>query len=200
MHTLGFFCGPKTTRFMRIRNIFLSLFFLFLTATILPQKIHAQEKASGSSATLSDIITVQAEDTRVQSLRAYLNQFNSPLSQYANTFVTQADLYQLDWTMVAAISGVESTFGHQIPSPTCPNAWGWDVYGTQTMCFSSFDEGIRVISKGLREDYINKLGTDDIYSIGSMYAASPTWASHVSYFMNDIKNYTLRNSPLPISI
>jgi hypothetical protein len=50
---------------------------------------------------------------------------------------------------------------------------------------------------------MNKWGAADVYTIGHYYAASPTWASRVSYFMADMESYrqTLDyNQPLSISL
>lgn len=180
-------------------KIFLFAFLLFTLTSIHPQKIQAQE-ASGSSASFSPILEKRGADARVQTLKAYLEKYDSPLAPYAETFVSQADLYNLDWRFVAAIAGRESTFAKQEP---CINAWGYGIYGNQTRCFESYDEGIRIISKDLREKYINKWGAKDVWAIGHIYAASPTWASGVVYFMNDMQKFALAQQatqPLSISL
>ncbi|MGH7246256.1 MAG: hypothetical protein ACREGI_04995 [Candidatus Levyibacteriota bacterium] len=182
----------------KIFMFFASLILLFTSYTF---PIQAQEKASGSSASLSDILTAREQgDNRAIVLTRFLEQYNFPLAQYADTFVTQADLYNIDWRLVVAISGVESTYGKQIPN--CPNAWGWGIFGDQTYCFTSFDEGIRVISRDLRQKYMDAWGAKDVYEIGRLYAASPTWASRVSYIMDQIHEFSLNSesAPLPISL
>jgi hypothetical protein len=157
-------------------------------------KAYAEEaKASGSSAKIQSAnVAYSIEDPRVKVLRDFLKSQNSPLTPNAAYFVKEADLYNLDWKMVAAISGVESTFGQEIPYNSY-NAWGWGVYGTNVIRFSSWDEGIATISEGLRNRYINQWGAQNVYQIGSLYAASPTWASHVVYYMNKIQDFGLRN-------
>ena len=45
-----------------------------------------------------------------------------------------------------------------------------------------------MVSKGLRENYINK-GYKEPYSMNRIYAASPFWGGKVTYFMNDLQNY-----------
>lgn len=184
--------------FMRTK-LFVVLFMFFFITSILPQKIQAQEKASGSSATFHDILAQQALDNRATVLRNYLEAQQSPLAPYAPEFVQQADLYKIDWKLLVAISGVESTFGKEVP---CTNAWGFGVYGDQTLCFTSYDAAIRTISQTLRTQYMDKWKETDIYSIGHSYASSPTWATHVNYFMNQIEAYSLlpENQPLSISL
>jgi hypothetical protein len=129
-----------------------------------------------------------------------LEKYNSPLVPYAGTFVETADKYNLDWKLVAAISGVESTFGREIPDASF-NGWGWGIYGDNMIRFSSWNEGIETISQGLRTKYIDKWGAKDVYEIGRFYAASPTWAQRVEYFMNSIEEYrNLSMANLSISL
>lgn len=184
---------------MKAKTI-LFAFTLLLTTLFLPHRSEAQEIASGSSATFHTLLVTRRADNRVAILRAYLQKYNSPLADYAETFVSQADLYNIDWRLVAAIAGRESTFAKQEP---CINAWGYGIYGTQTLCFASYDQGIRTISKDLREKYMNTWGAQTVWEIGHVYAASPTWASGVVYFMNDIQHFALgqtETQPLPISL
>ncbi len=187
---------------MKVKIILFSLVLLLL-ASIRTPKIHAQEVDAGSSASLasfSSILVTRGSDARVAMLRAYLEKQDSPLAPYAETFVSQADLYNLDWRLVAAIAGRESSFAKQEP---CINAWGYGIFSTQTMCFSSYDEGIRIISKDLREKFINRWGAENVWQIGKLYASSPTWASGVIYFMNDMQNFAIAQTttqPLPISL
>lgn len=171
-----------------------TLLLLILSTTT---KIQAQEKASGSSATFSTINDQVVVDTRAKVLKAYLDKYNSPLAPFAQDFVTQADAYHLDWKLLVAISGVESTFGKAEP---CINAWGYNIYGDTTRCFESYPDGIKTISQDIRNKYINKWGVTDVNSLGAIYAASPTWSSRVLYFMDQIDAFALANQPLPISL
>ncbi|MCL5410005.1 MAG: hypothetical protein M1607_04065, partial [Patescibacteria group bacterium] len=138
-------------------------------------------------------ISAKQMDPRAIILQSYLAQYNSPLQYHAQDFVEAADANNIDWKLVAAISGVESTFGKQIPggyeqSSTSYNAWGWGVYGTQALYFKSWKDGIYTVSAGLRNNYFNK-GYTDPYSINKIYAASPTWGYRVSYFLADMNQY-----------
>ncbi len=133
-----------------------------------------------------DGVEAKKLDKRAEILAAYLTQYDSPLQYHAQDFIDAANQYNLDWRLVASIAGVESTFGKHIPGGF--NGWGWGVYGTQAIFFNSWTEAIFTISKGLRENYINK-GYTEPYSINKIYAASPTWGSRVSYFMQDLENF-----------
>ena len=183
---------------MKQKIIFLILLFTFLINA--PMAL-AQERASASSAKILIAEQTVSDDYRVKVLYSYLKQYDSPLAPFAGDFVRNADKYNLDWKLVAAISGVESTYGEAIPFNSY-NAWGWGVYGDNVIRFSSWKEGIETISQGLRERYINQWGGKDIYQIGAMYAASPTWAAHVESTMDKIQEFALRNpkDTLPLSL
>ena len=125
-------------------------------------------------------------DKRAKILQAYLAKYNSPLQYQAQNFVDAADEHNLDWRLVAAISGVESTFGKFTPGGY--NAWGWGVYGNQALGFKSWKDGINTVSPGLRENYFNK-GLTDPYSINKVYAASSHWGANVTYFLQDMEKF-----------
>ena len=46
----------------------------------------------------------------------------------------------------------------------------------------------------LKKKYVDR-GLISIDSIGKVYAASPTWASRIKFFMDDIENYGLNDNP-----
>ena len=171
-----------------------------LLGSITPD-VSADEKTAATSANISTVRTVEKEDPRIQKLEKYLESKNSPLAPYAGVFVTEADKHNLDWKFVAAVSGVESGYGKRIPAQSY-NGWGWGVYGDNVHRFASWEDGIQTISHDIRVKYMNKRGATDIYSIGRIYAASPTWAQKVTYMMNQIENFEEKRelATLPISI
>ncbi|MBI2601242.1 glucosaminidase domain-containing protein [Candidatus Daviesbacteria bacterium] len=142
----------------------------------------------------SDVET-KKEDQRVKILADYLAKYNSPLQYHAQDFIDAADEYGIDWRLVPAIAGVESTFGRFIPGGY--NAWGWGVYGTQAIYFTSWKDGIFTVSKGLKENYISK-GLTDPYAMNRIYAASPAWGWKVDYFLKDIDSFSREYNNLPI--
>lgn len=170
-----------------MKNIFILIFLSILIMTK-TSNVYAQEFAAGSSAALLKPLAEKASDSRAKILKNFLEQYNSPLVPFAQDFAAIADKYDIDWKLVVAISGVESTFGQQIPNESF-NGWGWGIYGDNIIRFSSWSEGIETVSQGLRTNYINKLGTNDVYEIGRLYAASPTWAQRVDYFMRKIDEF-----------
>lgn len=159
-------------------------FLLLLPLLFLNKQVQAEKLVEKHSSTVW--IEGKRLDKKASILAEYLAQFNSPLQYHAQDFIDAADSFGLDWKMLPAIAGVESTFGKRIPGGY--NAWGWGVYGTQAIYFSSWRDGIFTIAKGLRENYLNK-GLTEPYSINRVYAASPTWGWKVTYFMADIEKF-----------
>ena len=186
---------------MNVKNLILSFLLLTILTLFTPQAL-AEEKTHITSANFAAILKAKEEDPRAKILKGYLELHNSPLADNAQTFVEEADKYNLDWRLVASIAGVESTFGQAEPAG-CYNGWGYGIYGTNMMCFASYDDAIHTISESLREKYMDTWGATDVYDIGHYYAASPTWADRVTYFMNDMETYRASvndNQPLSISL
>lgn len=169
--------------YMMKLKLFLLTSLLFLTTSSVTT-VYAQ--------TVRESIAIpKAQDVRTLILRDYFTKYNSPLVPYAQDFIEAADTYDLDWRFVPAVTGVESTFGKRIPgsiSKSSYNGWGWGVYGTNTLYFKSWREGIFTVSEGLKKEYFDK-GYTDPYTINKKYAASPTWGSKVTYFLNDIRKF-----------
>ncbi|SRR5258708_4218752 len=188
------------------KTILVFLILLFSTLS-LPHKTHAFAEESSAkilSPLKTKTLVQRGLDNRVKILQAYLEGQNSPLADNAEAFVKAADDNKIDWKLVAAISGVESTFGQEVPNG-CNNAWGYGIYGDNMRCFKNYNEAIATISTSLRNDYMNKWNANDIWSIGRIYAASPAWASRVNYFVGKIDDFSITynsniTDPLSISI
>jgi hypothetical protein len=164
----------------------------------------AQAEVKTPSATFgylaSNTRVTSVKERHIKILQKYLEDHDSTMSTSARTFVEEAEANDLDWRFVASISGVESYFGKHIPYNSY-NGWGWGVYGTNVIRFSSWDEAITTISQTLKTRYIDR-GATDVPSIGRMYAADPNWSSKVQHFMTDIAKYesTFTDTKLSISI
>ncbi len=141
----------------------------------------------------SDVKAAPKQDPHVAILKAYLESQDSPMAANAKDFVDASKAYNLDWKLVAAISGLESGFGKHTPGNELffnesYNAWGWGVYGDNALGFKSWKDGIYTVSRGLRENYINR-GLTEPLSMNRAYASSPTWGVRVNLFMNQIENF-----------
>jgi len=126
-------------------------------------------------------------DYRVATLRNFLTEADSPLAAYADEFVASADQYGLDYRLVPAITGVESTFGKRIPQNSF-NAYGW---ANGDYRFESWESSIDHVSMTLKTKYIDR-GAPTIAKIGRRYAPpSSTWAGKVKYFVAKIDKLPL---------
>jgi hypothetical protein len=144
--------------------------------------IAGSPEAGGSAVPKFKETNEVAFDYRVYTLRKFLNKFNSPLTPYSTEFIAQADYYGIDYRMVPAISGVESTFGKQIPAGSY-NAYGW-VNGNYS--FKSWEDSIQTVTKTLKYNYVDK-GAVSIAKIAKIYAPpSTTWGTKVQYFVSKI--------------
>jgi len=165
---------------------------IFLTAlfavTFLAKPAYADNDKilmAGASAVLKDEFLIGKKDCRIEKLRSFLESYNSPFSNKAVYLIEIADKYEIDWRLIPAISGIESTFGRQIPYNSY-NAYGW---ANGTYRFNSWEESFEKVAKTLKEKYIDR-GLDTPEKMGPVYAPpSKTWAGKVRYFMNKIENF-----------
>jgi hypothetical protein len=166
---------------MRIKKacIFIALVFLFLN----PATVHAATPESGISAMPKFRVLKEPKfDYRIYTLRKFFRKYNSPLTPYSTTFIKMADYYELDWRMVPAISGVESTFGKRIP-PGSYNAYGWANGKSK---FISWPHSISTVTRTLRKNYVDR-GAVSINRISKIYAPpSNTWGKNVTFFVGKI--------------
>lgn len=130
---------------------------------------------------------VVESDARYEIIKNYLSYYNSPLEKNYKTIVDTADKYKVDFRLITAIAQQESNLCKRIPAETY-NCWGWGIHSRGTLGFTSFDEGIEAVTKGLREEYINK-GYNTVDKIMSKYTPSSngSWAFGVETFINDMR-------------
>jgi len=130
---------------------------------------------------------VNAGDARIEIIRQYLASYNSPLEPLAPLIVATADEYDLDYRLITAIAQQESNLCKIIP-PGGYNCWGWGIHSKGILGFSSFEEGIETVSKGLKEEYLDK-GYKTIEEIMAKYTplSSGSWAYGVNKFMSEME-------------
>lgn len=160
------------------------IFILFLKSTdvvagdLFVQKSHVSDNKLIKFYTATEVIT----DTREHRLKKFLESHRSPLAQHADKFVYYADKYEIDWRLVPAISGVESTFGKHIPKNSF-NAYGW---AGGRYKFQSWESSIEIVTKALKEKYINR-GANTLSKINRIYCPpNPKWAGKVAFFIKKI--------------
>ena len=131
---------------------------------------------------------IKLADGRSAALKRYLRKIDSPLFDHADLLVEEADKYGYDYKLLVAIALQEST-GCKFSPDDSYNCWGWGIYGDKITKFSSYDDAIRTVSKGIKEHYIDKgyVTTEDIMS---KYTPSSdgSWAWGVRFFFKKIEN------------
>ena len=101
-----------------VSNKLVTAFFIAMTILIAVQPQSAFAAKASTSAPIKSVsasLTQQPQkpekDYRVNLLRAYLESYKSPLADEADTFVIEADKYNIDYRLLPAMAGVESWFG-----------------------------------------------------------------------------------------
>ena len=127
------------------------------------------------------------EDARPEIIRQYLAFYNSPLEPFSYVIVEAADENELDYRLTTAISQQESNLCKIIPPGTF-NCWGWGIHSEGTLGFDSYAEAVKVVSKGLKENYIDK-GLTTPEEIMAKYTplSNGSWAYGVEKFMAELE-------------
>ncbi|KXK10920.1 MAG: hypothetical protein UZ22_OP11002000550 [Microgenomates bacterium OLB23] len=130
---------------------------------------------------------VKLADGRAANLQRFLRSINSPLFEYTDIIVEEADKHGYDYRVLVAIAMQESTGCKRIP-PDSYNCWGWGIYGDTVTKFSSYEEGIRIVSSGIKRLYIDKglITTEDIMRKYTP-SSNGSWAWAVRHFFQRIE-------------
>lgn len=130
---------------------------------------------------------VDSSDARSELVGQYLANYNSKLTPYSSLIVETADKYGLDYRLITAIAQQESNLCKLIPTGS-NNCWGWGIHSEGTLGFSSLESGIETVSKGLKEEYLDK-GYETVESIMTKYTplSNGSWAAGVTQFMSEME-------------
>ncbi|MCR4329157.1 MAG: hypothetical protein NUV65_01255 [Candidatus Roizmanbacteria bacterium] len=125
-------------------------------------------------------------DARKAIIQDFIQRYNpnSPLLAYIDTMMSASDKYNLHYGLLPAIAMVESGLCRKIPEYSY-NCWGWGIYGKNVIRFSSYNNAIETVAKGLGERYVQQ-GLSTPEDIVRKY--NPTnhndWSGSVRYFLN----------------
>jgi hypothetical protein len=130
---------------------------------------------------------IGSSDARPEIIKQYLKYYDSPLIPYSDTIIQVADKYSIDYRLITAIAQQESNLCKIIP-PGSHNCWGWGITGVGTLGFNSYTDAIETVSKGLRENYLDK-GYKTIDQIMTKYTpqSNGSWANGVNQFMSEME-------------
>ncbi len=161
----------------------LTLIIALIAISLSTGDAQAFENTRSASAQLARVeVSKPVMDMRVKALQNVFAKYNSELTDSAWAYVKYADQYGVDWRLLPSIAGLESTFAKRYIRGTY-NPYGW---GSGRIYFESWEDGIRTINKALSEKYMAR-GATDVWSIGPIYAESPTWSVRVNSFMEEIE-------------
>lgn len=174
----------------KIFLLILIFFFIFKTA------VFADNEAAASACLKSNSLQegFEGNDQRFLKLEKFLIFYNSPFGEEEiEAFLSAADKNQLDWRLLPAITGIESTFGRFLPADSY-NPFGWGIYGNQVKCFNSYEEAIETVAQGVAQNYPYQ----DIYSLAYNYCPpnANRWASRVLSFMAQLENTPVASQEL----
>lgn len=127
------------------------------------------------------------EDKRVEKLQSYLQDNNSPLADHAEYIVEQSDLNGIDWTLIVAISKMESGFC----TKTIPGSYNcWGLGGSNFMYFDSYEESIKFTAELLNKHYRSNMNQ----AIKAKYCpasdgCNPSWVDIVTDVSHELIAY-----------
>lgn len=179
--------GATTTLF-----IFSVLFLIYLSSVQLfipkAQNFKLYSALPGSQVEVDG--GIEYTDARAKIIENFFEKYNSILAFYASTFIAASDKYHLDYRLLPAISMQESNGGKRVIKDSY-NPFGFGIYGSKALKFNSWDEGIEVVSRSLREDYLNEGLTTperimEKYTPPSL-SKGGTWAKGVTSFMEELR-------------
>ncbi|TSC86007.1 MAG: Uncharacterized protein G01um10147_1011 [Microgenomates group bacterium Gr01-1014_7] len=129
-------------------------------------------------------------DARPKLIENLFEKHKSPLADLGALFVTVADKYGLDYKLLPSIAMQESKGGQKVVDNS-HNPFGYGIYGDLVLKFSSWEEAIERVGRGLKMDYLDQ-GLKTPQQIMPKYtppslAKGGTWAKGVSYFMEELR-------------
>lgn len=130
---------------------------------------------------------VNVADGRAANLKSFFRKHNSPLYDKAEFIVEISDKYKLDYRLLPAIAMQESGVCRVIPNDSY-NCWGWGIYGSTITRFTSYEEAIETVAKGLKKNYIDN-GLVTASAIMAKYTPSSngSWAHGVNTFLEALE-------------
>lgn len=139
-----------------------------------------------SALVLGEATGSDSVDERIAVIQNFVQRYNpdSPLLAYVDTMVRSSDKYDLHYGLLPAIAMVESGLCRKIPENS-HNCWGWGIYGKNVIRFSSYNDAIESVAKGLGERYVEQ-GMSTPEEIVRRYNPSNhnDWSGSVRYFLN----------------
>jgi len=124
-------------------------------------------------------------DARVARVKNFLDGFHSPLAEYAERIVEDADNLNIDYRLIPSIAVQESGGCKKIIADSF-NCFGYGIYGKNVRRFSNYTEAIDTVSRYLGKHVGRGLNTPQ--ALGTLYNPSNfnNWSGNVQNFMDQI--------------
>jgi hypothetical protein len=137
--------------------------------------------------TNQQVVEINKLDARSLIIKNFFLEKKSPLADFADTFVSVADKYKLDYRLLPSIAMQESNGGKIMPKESF-NPFGYGIYGKTVLRFPSFAEAIERVGRGLKTDYYD-IGLKTPEQIMPKYTppSKGSWAMGVSTFMEELQ-------------
>lgn len=174
--------------------LFSFLFFFFISYTTIHGNVFISRSHTNSAVAYAAIPTIENlfeekiefQDARADSIKQFLDYYNSPLEPFANDIVIAADKYSLDYRLLPAIAMQESNLCRKMIKDSY-NCWGFGIYGKKVTKFDNYTQAIETVSKTLSKQYKEK-GMESPDEIVKKYTPSDTgkWVKGVTHFMNEL--------------
>ena len=131
--------------------------------------------------------SVKSEDAVPEIVKRYLAKYQSPLLPHADALVNIARGYRIDPRLLVAIAQQESNLCKKIPDDSF-NCWGWGIHSRGTLKFTSYEEAMVAVTKGLSENYFGE-GLTTPETIMGIYTplSDGSWARGVQQFIDEMK-------------
>src|SRR5258706_8348836 len=172
-------------------GVVMYLFFLSYPQNVLPSSSFST--SSSKSLTFAALPTNQNTldgqilegDARVARVKNFLDGFHSPLAEYAERIVEDADNLSIDYRLIPSIAVQESGGCKKIIEDSF-NCFGFGIYGKNVTRFSNYTEAIDTVSKYLGKHVGRGLNTPQ--ALGTLYNPSNhnNWSENVQSFMDQI--------------
>ncbi len=133
---------------------------------------------------------ISETDSRITKLINFFKEYHSVLARedLVEHIVSDADTYNLDYSLVPAIAMQESRGCNVIPHGSENNCWGLGIYTHHNQPYESYQDGIDAASKTLAK--FQQKGLITLEQIGSIWNPGNTndWVGKVNIFTTQIKN------------
>lgn len=133
------------------------------------------------------IDTTEAKDPRVRKVKEFLKAKGSPMVEHADEFVSLADAYGLDYTLMPAISCKESSCGKHLANTF--NPFGMTTgkkTGPRFRAFGSWTEAIEAEAKLLSNNYRWNANRGIQQKYCPDVECHANWTDHVTGFSKEI--------------